>query len=406
MSHWFRKMLIKAVGAVLLLPLAALAADPPPIDGYCGPQPPNSWFQFSSSTIPAVREKLVAFLTDRALDAYPAAVSQWFASNGGETRPGIGCTIQLHASAPLAPSVYCQDTLSCSVRLSGNVWASCGSQANSPGLNNFVYESGGCYFVYTPSVTAMMAATSPLIPQSSVVSAGKVLTKVDLLATVLERGSPASGKAITFGSNRGATVDLFSPVSSLTTDTGGTASVQASTRNQPATSVLSASIAGVATPAIASVTWLPAKYESQFLVTCYTIANESLAEEKPVSSGVCGLPEKQSYRDAFLKDVKMQGSGVALDGTTIHYAGRGCFNTDTCARTATGACATVGTTVAVDPNIIPKRSSVNVKIIGSRTAQDTGGRITGYHIDEYLGPQPKLCKQLGRRTSDVIFQNY
>ena len=399
-------MLLKAVGAVLLTPLAALAADPPSIDGYCGPKPPNSWFQFSSSTFPAVEEKLIATLKDRALAAYPAGVSQWFAANGGETQPTSGCTIQLHASAPLAPIVYCGDTLSCSVTLNGNAWPSCGSLVSPSALNTFVVERGSCHYTFTPSLAATLAATAPLIPQSSVVSAGKVLTKVDLLATVLERGSPASGKAMTFGSNRGTTVDLFSPVSSLTTDTAGKATVQLSTRNQPATSILSASIAGVATPASTSVTWLPAKYESQFLVTCYTIANESLAAEKPVSSGVCGLSEKQSYRDAFLKDVKMQGSGVALDGTTIHYAGRGCFNTDTCARTATGACAVVGTTIAVDPNIIPKRSSVNLKVIGSRTAQDTGGQITGYHIDEYLGPQPKLCKQLGRRTSDVIFQNY
>jgi 3D (Asp-Asp-Asp) domain-containing protein len=257
-----------------------------------------------------------------------------------------------------------------------------------------------------PPVKLSLVPGAPSIPQGSVVVAGKVLTKANVVATVLERNAAAAGKTVTLTSNRPANVDLITPAASLTTDSAGKAAAAVSTRSQPGTSTLSGTTSGLTTPTIANVSWLPAKYEAQFLVTCYTIANEALEAEKPASSGVCGLPEKQSYRDAFLRDVKMQGSGVALDGTTIHYAGRGCYNTDTCARTATGACAVVGSTIAVDPNIIPKRSTVDVKIIGSRNAQDTGGRITGYHIDEYLGPQPKLCKQLGLRTSDVSLLNY
>jgi 3D (Asp-Asp-Asp) domain-containing protein len=257
-----------------------------------------------------------------------------------------------------------------------------------------------------PTLALSLVPTTPRIPKDSVVVAGKVLTKVDVTATLLDHNAAAVGKSVTLASNRAATMDIFTPGRNLTTDAAGKALASVSTRSQPGSSTLSGTTPGLATTTTTNVSWLPAKYETQFLVTCYTIANESLEPEKPTSTDVCGLPEKQSYRDGFLKDVKMQGSGVALDGTTIHYAGRGCYNTDTCARTATGACAVVGTTIAVDPNIIPKRSSVNVKIIGSRTAQDTGGRINGYHIDEYLGPQPKLCKQLGLRTSDVTFQNY
>jgi 3D (Asp-Asp-Asp) domain-containing protein len=257
-----------------------------------------------------------------------------------------------------------------------------------------------------PALALSLSASAPVIPQASQVASGKVLTRTDLLATVLERGSPAAGKTVSLQSNRAGAVDNFSPSASLVTDAAGKAKAQVSTRLQPGSSTLSGTLAGLATPSQTSVAWLPAKYEGQFLVTCYTIANESLAPEEPSTSGVCGLPEKQSYRSAFLKDVKMQGSGEALDGTIVHYSGRGCYNTDTCARTATGACAAAGTTIAVDPKIIPKKSTVNVKIIGSRKAQDTGGMINGYHIDEYVGAQPKLCKQLGRRTSDVSFENY
>jgi 3D (Asp-Asp-Asp) domain-containing protein len=257
-----------------------------------------------------------------------------------------------------------------------------------------------------PTLALSLVPTAPRIPKDSVVVADKVLTKVDVTATLLDHNAAAVGKSVTLASNRAAPVDVFTPNTSLTTDAAGKASASVSTRAQPGTSTLSGTTPGLATASTTNVSWLPAKYEAQFLVTCYTIANESLAPEKPASTGVCGLPEKKSYRDAFIKDVRMQGSGVALDGTTVHYAGHDCFNIDTCARTATNTCAVVGRTIAVDPKIIPKHSSVNVQIIGSRTALDTGGGIKGYHIDEYLGPQPKLCKQLGRRTSDITFQNY
>ena len=102
----------------------------------------------------------------------------------------------------------------------------------------------------------------------------------------------------------------------------------------------------------------------------------------------------------------MQGSGTAVDGTIIHYRGRGCYNTDTCARTSTGACAVAGTTVAVDPRIIPRRSNITVDILGQRTAQDGGLWINGYHIDDYMGTAMAQCVQLGRRHSGVVFQNY
>ncbi|HEY1181533.1 MAG TPA: 3D domain-containing protein [Rhodocyclaceae bacterium] len=143
------------------------------------------------------------------------------------------------------------------------------------------------------------------------------------------------------------------------------------------------------------------------LLTCYTIADETSAPALPVRQDVCGLPAENSYRTAFLKDVKMQGSGTASDGSIVHYAGNQCYEVLTCAVTASGACATVGTTIAVDMTIIPRRSNVSVAILGARSAQDKGGMIKGYHIDEYLGPQPALCKQLGRsRKSAISLDSY
>jgi 3D (Asp-Asp-Asp) domain-containing protein len=186
----------------------------------------------------------------------------------------------------------------------------------------------------------------------------------------------------------------------------GKASATVSTRVQPGSSTIDAADAAINTATPGVISWLPARYEDRFLVTCYTIADEAAAAASSVSTQVCGLPPQNAYRSAFLTDTKMQGSGKALDGTFIHYKGKGCYNTDTCARTATGECAVVATTIAVDPKVIPRRSTVDVAIMGQRLAQDTGGKILGYHIDEFVGLQGPLCKKLGLRNSAISLVKY
>jgi 3D (Asp-Asp-Asp) domain-containing protein len=158
----------------------------------------------------------------------------------------------------------------------------------------------------------------------------------------------------------------------------------------------------------AVITWLPADYQSQFLLTCYVLSLEADFLDSPLIDHVGGLPPDNQYHQRFINDVRRQGSGQALDGTIIHY------NTSTrryelrqCVVTATGICAVEGVTIAVDPHVIPLRRAVNVAILGDRIAQDTGGRIIGYHIDEYMGLHRAQCNAFGRNhMSNVTFLRY
>lgn len=68
--------------------------------------------------------------------------------------------------------------------------------------------------------------------------------------------------------------------------------------------------------------------------------------------------------------------------------------------TSTGAIAKAGTTIAVDPDIIPYGSKVN--IAGhTYTAQDTGGAINGNRIDVYFDDH-QLALQFGVQTAEVL----
>ncbi|MGH6836379.1 MAG: 3D domain-containing protein [Methylocella sp.] len=166
-----------------------------------------------------------------------------------------------------------------------------------------------------------------------------------------------------------------------------------------------------ATPSITTgspgmITWLPAKYESDFLATCYVVSQETGFTSTPLIGPVNGLPANKTYHQGFINDVRLQGSGIALDGTTIHYDGHGTYSLQSCPLTATGTCAVGGTTVAVDRTVIPLQSTISIATVGPRVAQDSGGAITGYHIDEYYGVRRAACISAGRLTLSVTFTSY
>jgi 3D (Asp-Asp-Asp) domain-containing protein len=235
------------------------------------------------------------------------------------------------------------------------------------------------------------------IPTSSRVQSSRVLTKayLDLLVTT-DTGGPVAGQSLTLKSDRAPGEDIFAQPAP--TDIDGTTTATVETRDQATGSTITSAEPDVATRTAAKIDWLPAKYESDFLNTCYIASREAdFASDPNMDSNLPGLPPGHSYHHNFVVDVRLQGSGLALDGSYLHYnRGPNNYNLDTCARTATGICAVDGVTLAVDPHVIPLNAAVNIINLGPRTAQDTGGRILDYHVDVFYGLRRADC--LGQRN--------
>ena len=268
--------------------------------------------------------------------------------------------------------------------------------------------SGGTNGVVPVSVTRTsvnIAATSPIIPSDSEVDeSGKVLTRSNLTLTVTSGGSPVAGLNVGLQSNRGADDTITGPT--VPTDASGVTKAKVETRKQPGQSTITSASEDIGTGSPAVITWLPARYESMFLVTCYVVSLESDFVSTPLIANVKGLPAENQYHSGFISDTRLQGSGIALDGSFIHYDGRGRYSLQSCPLMSNGTCAVDGTSAAVDPAIIPDEGTFSIDSVGARLAQDTGGAINGYHIDVYYGTRRKQCLAAGRRSLGVTFNNY
>jgi 3D (Asp-Asp-Asp) domain-containing protein len=249
-----------------------------------------------------------------------------------------------------------------------------------------------------------IAPANPIIPGNSRAQNRRVLTRSDLTLRVTDNGQPAAGITVAIKSDRPADDAITGPASP--TDSTGTTSAQVETRSQPGPSTITSATADIKTAIPGVIEWLPTHYEPDFLVTCYVISQESDFLSTPLVGPVNGLPATARYRQGFINDVRLQGSGIALDGTTIHYDGRNRYSVQSCPVTTSGVCAVDGTTVAVDPSVTPLGSEISIATVGSRAAQDTGGAITGFHIDEYFGARRAECIRAGRRSLGVDFVSY
>lgn len=243
---------------------------------------------------------------------------------------------------------------------------------------------------------------------SSVDKHNHVLTWVHLGLNLDKNGQPVSGMYVPLKSSRGKD-DTISDDQATNGD--GVAGASVSTRDQPGNSTISSASSTIETAEPADISWLPADYMNKFLLTCYDVSNENnYLKTKLVTAP--GIPNKK-YHEGFLKDTAMQGTGKATDGSYVKYTrtfhGRYYYKVESCPWTRIHVCAKDNVTVAVDPNVVPMKSNITISGKGDRIAQDTGGRIKGYHIDLFYGTRHSACLAWGKdrgRKHDVILESY
>ena len=250
------------------------------------------------------------------------------------------------------------------------------------------------------------------IPAGAHTVGGRVLTESRLPLTLTDYVAPRSGVQVTLRSRRSTLVTHNGPGSPTTAQGFAVAYVQ--TRDQNSPSTIDSTTPLVWTDPKGTITCLSAHCVDDFFVTCYRTSLESdhagqLREARRWRwCGTYVPPAGLQYRVSFMNDVQVQGSGRSVGGQIIQYnPGPRCYYINTCPMTRTGDCATVGTTVAVDPAVIPLNASIAIDTIGAREAQDTGGDIDDYDIDLYRGFGLAACADwVNNLILGVDFQSY
>lgn len=263
----------------------------------------------------------------------------------------------------------------------------------------------------TPETTnkiLRISATSPIIPRNSGLIGGRVLTHSGVNLLLANPNEACGDVGLTLQSNRGSIDSITQPVAII----NGAANARVETRDQltiAGVSTITSNTPNVITEQPAIITWLPAKYETKFNTTCYSTELESDYPNSPYKAantwkwckGV--KPPTKKYREKFMARVEFQGSGVAVGGEVVQYEpNNACYYISSCPLTASGQCAQVGVTIALDRTIIPFRGTVDIETIGTRKALDTGGLIKGYHIDVYNGVGKATCNVTWSRSYNTI----
>lgn len=245
----------------------------------------------------------------------------------------------------------------------------------------------------------------PIIPLNTYTERNMILYELKLRAKITRRvdGAPVSDYKLKVQSNRiNDQIEMKG-----NTNKEGEITIILRTR-QAGDLELSTNAPGI-TMAKFSVMLSEAWYESPFLITGYNICKEDDFSGELVDGN--GLNEK--HKDDFLhgaSGVAMQGTGIATDGKYIRIVNKPGWRKNSKGNPeklekpdsaiyayATGfhgkfADIEENRSIAVDPRIIPKKGRVEIDGVGLRIAEDTGGAIKLYHIDNFLGSGKAVVK--------------
>ncbi|HEX4810950.1 MAG TPA: 3D domain-containing protein [Bryobacteraceae bacterium] len=243
---------------------------------------------------------------------------------------------------------------------------------------------------------------SPIIPTASRVQTGKVLLRLDLDITVARDNQPVPQVTIAFSATgASSTVTQLAP-----TDAQGKAVLRLETREFGTNVTITSTNPDFAQSRF-DRTFTEAWYESTFLVTAYNCCAEDDFSGPLVEGGAVGR-----HKQDFLfggRGVIMQGTGRASDGRFIRITNprairwnpnfAGVANPEAAvfafANGVQGAFGAVreNHSVAVDPTVVPARNHISVTGLGDRWADDTGGAIRDYHVDNFVGAGQAALRQ-------------
>lgn len=248
--------------------------------------------------------------------------------------------------------------------------------------------------------------TLPIIPTAARTEHNKVLYQLNIRAklTRLLDGGPVPSYKFSIRSNRGS--DRVE--SKGQTNAQGEVTFTLVTR-EPGELELNTSTAGITMTAFL-VKLQEAWYESPFLITGYNVCDESDFSGQLVEGK--GLDEK--HKDDFLygaAGVAMQGTGKTTEGKYVRLNNRpGGWQKNkkgSPERLANPSAAEFAYadgihgkyddlkenySIAVDKAVIPKKARVEIEGLGERVADDSGGAIDLYHIDNFLGSGKVVVK--------------
>jgi 3D (Asp-Asp-Asp) domain-containing protein len=248
--------------------------------------------------------------------------------------------------------------------------------------------------------------TLPIIPADARTESNKVLYQLKIRAKLTHRTDkkPVAGHKFSLRSNRAS--DQVE--SKGQTNAQGELTFTLTTR-EPGELELTTPTAGIMMAPLV-VKLQEAWYEKSFLITGYNVCNEN-DFSGPLVEG-SGLDEK--HKDDFLygaAGVAMQGTGRTTDGRYVRLQNKpGGWQKNERGRPvrlenpsaakfayATGIHGHYDDliekfSIAVDKLVIPKKAKVQIEGLGDRVADDSGGSIKLYHIDNFLGAGKAVVK--------------
>lgn len=248
--------------------------------------------------------------------------------------------------------------------------------------------------------------TLPIIPKESRTERNKVLhyLKIKAKLTYQSNGNPVSGHKFSIRSNR----EEDRVESKGQTNSQGEVTFTLSSR-VPGQFNLNTPTSGISMSPF-SVNLQEAWYEAPFLITGYNVCDESdFSGQLVEGKGIDG-----KHKDDFLygaAGVAMQGTGRTTEGRFVRLNNKpGGWQKNkkgSPERLANPSAAEFAYakgvhgkyddlkenhSIAVDKAVIPKKAKVEIDGIGERVADDSGGAIDLYHIDNFLGSGKAVVK--------------